>query len=337
MRLKKGFTLVELLVALAIITILSAVVLPALHRARDEARKAEAISELRALDSGIRMFEMDYGAYPPSGNANLIASLQAGSYVNKIDKGDLKKGEMLDPWKSSYVYLNPGIINPKSYDLYSLRKNGLMILASSGGLRIGPVAEVLKDVGSSLSAEALELPDPDSDLNYMYVPLALEFLRQTGYAYVADAIGRNGYDTLIRITLDDSDTQATSGSYNGTSISITIYDSGDINVNKGKIAAILVHEGLHAMYDNLGTAYHPSYSSGLTDPAYYSLDEEYTNFVASVDVWKQSKALYGGSDWMLDISETFSNAGEDYFKEVLRQGAYGDLVEYPGWEQQSRN
>jgi len=31
MRLKKGFTLVELLVALAIITILSAVVLPALH------------------------------------------------------------------------------------------------------------------------------------------------------------------------------------------------------------------------------------------------------------------------------------------------------------------
>ncbi|NOX96976.1 MAG: prepilin-type N-terminal cleavage/methylation domain-containing protein [Nitrospirae bacterium] len=330
MRLKKGFTLVELLVALAIITILSAVVLPALHRARDEARKAEAISELRALDSGIRMFEMDYGAYPPSGNANLIASLQAGSYVNKIDEGDLKKGVMFDPWKHSYVYLNPGIINPKSYDLYSLRKNGLMILASVGGVHVGPLAKVLEDIGSNLDPKALDLPLPidpaDTTPNdwVMYLPLAMDFLRENGYAYVADAIGRNGYNIPVSITLSAT-ARDTSGVWNGNTISITIYDSGDANINTGKIAAVLVHEGLHAMYDYMNTAY--DYE--------YTIDEEYVNDVALINIWKTSKSKYGGSDWLLDLYESWIDTGEDYLKEVLRQ-IYG-LGEYPGWEQQSRN
>lgn len=337
MRAKKGFTLVELLVAIAIVGLLSAIVLPALQRARDEARKAEAINELHALDSGIIMFEMDFGEYPSSGNTNLIASLQAGSYVNKIDEGDLEKGEMLDPWKNPYVYLNPGIINPEAYDLYSLRKDGTMMLASAGGMRIGPVAKVLKEVGSSISPEAfgsLGLPDPDPDVTATYLPLAMDFLRQKGYVDVADAIGRNGYNLAVSITLDTADVNASSGSWNGTSISITIYDSGDVNINTGKIAAILLHEGLHAMYDNLGTAYHPSYTS-LADPAYYSLDEEYVNNIAAIDVWKTSKALYGGDDQLLDYYEVLIDTGEDYFKEVLRQ-TYG-LIEYPGWEQQSRN
>jgi len=264
---------------------------------------------------------MDYGVYPPSGNANLIASLRAGSYVNKIDKEDLKKGEMLDPWKSSYVYLNPGKINPKSYDLYSLRKNGLMIMASSGGLRIGPVAEVLKDVGSSLSPEELgsqgQLPSPDPDVSATYLPLAMEFLEKNGYAYVANAIGRNGYRLAVNITLSD-DVNSSQGSWNGSSIAITIYDSGNANINTGKIAAILVHEGLHAMHDYMNTAYDVE----------YTIEEEYVNDVATIDVWKTSKALYGGDDQLLDYYEVLIEAGEDYFKDILRQ-TYG-LGLWPG-------
>ena len=323
---KKGFTLIELLVAVAIIGMLSALLLPALHRARDEAREAEAINELHALDSGIKMFEMDFGEYPPSGNANLMSSLQSGSYINKIDEGDMKNGEMLDPWKNSYVYLNPGLINPKAYDLYSLKEDGTMMLAGQEGIQVGSVAKLLRDVGSDVSAEALNsqgLPTPDSQLSYMYVPLALEFLRVNGYAYIADAIGRNGYDTLVNITLS-STTTATSGVWNGTDIGITIYDSGNVNINTGKIAAVLAHEGLHAMNTYMNTAYNYE----------YSLDEEYVNDVALVDVWKKAKDLYGGTDWALDIWESFLDTGEDYLKEVLRQGAYGNLPEYPGWDQQ---
>jgi prepilin-type N-terminal cleavage/methylation domain-containing protein/prepilin-type processing-associated H-X9-DG protein len=66
-RKPKGFTLIELLVVIAIISILAAILFPVFARARENARRASCMSNLKQVGLGVMMYTQDYDEkYPPT-------------------------------------------------------------------------------------------------------------------------------------------------------------------------------------------------------------------------------------------------------------------------------
>ncbi len=62
-----GFALIEMLVVLGILSLLAALLLPAVQSARESARRAICINNLRQIGLGVQGYIADYSAFPPGG------------------------------------------------------------------------------------------------------------------------------------------------------------------------------------------------------------------------------------------------------------------------------
>lgn len=77
MERRKSFTLIELLVAIAIIAILAGLLLPALNSARDKARGAACMNNLKQCGLGINNYASDYDGYV------VVRQQQSWGYADK--------------------------------------------------------------------------------------------------------------------------------------------------------------------------------------------------------------------------------------------------------------
>src|SRR5882762_2372976 len=120
---RAGFTLVELLITIAILAVLAAIAVPSYSKYLDRAALAQATGDIRRLEVLIAQYQSD--------NQRLPSSL-----------ADIGKAAMLDPWKNPYQYLDLSSLNVdkklmgqvrkdknlvpinSDYDLYSMGKDG---------------------------------------------------------------------------------------------------------------------------------------------------------------------------------------------------------------------
>ena len=103
-RTAAGFTLIEILVVMAIIGMLAVMVAPNIFNQQAGAQRDAALSQISALEAALDTYRLDVGQYPDS----LEGLVENDSGRAAWNGPYLRREVPLDPWGNEYVYDSDG-------------------------------------------------------------------------------------------------------------------------------------------------------------------------------------------------------------------------------------
>lgn len=119
-----GFTLIEIMVVVAIIAILGAAVVPKIMNNPDKARVVRAKTDIGQIAQALELYKLDNYAYPSTdqGLMALVEKPTGDPEPANWSDGYLKSLQK-DPWGRDYIYVSPG--ENGDFDLISLASDGV--------------------------------------------------------------------------------------------------------------------------------------------------------------------------------------------------------------------
>jgi general secretion pathway protein G len=116
-----GFTLVELLVVLAIIVLLAGIVAPQVLRYLGSARSEAATAQIRNIESALELFYIDNHRYPTDEEGLAALAEPIPELAGRWNGPYLRSAEALrDPWGNPYLYRSLG----DTVEIVSLGRDG---------------------------------------------------------------------------------------------------------------------------------------------------------------------------------------------------------------------
>jgi general secretion pathway protein G len=122
----RGFTLIEILVVVAVLSILAALVAPNIFGHLGTAKDAAARSQMEMIGAALDAYRLDNGRYPTT--AQGLDALRNPPTVEPQPRNwrgpYLRREVPSDPWDNPYIFISPGEANPAGYDLMSYGADG---------------------------------------------------------------------------------------------------------------------------------------------------------------------------------------------------------------------
>ncbi|MBM4146090.1 MAG: type II secretion system protein GspG [Nitrospira sp.] len=122
----KGFTLLEIIVVVFILSLLAAIVAPKIIGRTDDARIAEGKVQIKNFETALKLFKLDNGFYPATeqGLASLVEKPTVGQIPQKYREGGYLEQRRIpaDPWGNPYIYISPGLYG--DFDIISYGADG---------------------------------------------------------------------------------------------------------------------------------------------------------------------------------------------------------------------
>lgn len=113
---QSGFTLIEILVVMAIIGMLAVMVAPNIFRQQSGAQRDAALTQISSLETALDAYRLDVGQYPDS----LDGLIENDSDRAAWNGPYLRRALPQDPWGNDYVYDSDG----RSFSLISYGPDG---------------------------------------------------------------------------------------------------------------------------------------------------------------------------------------------------------------------